>query len=172
MSISWKTCPNCFSDCAWSANHDSIFVTCFLVLPCTLHKCAYIGVTSSVSQVSCWVLLLLLCCAVLCCAVLCCAVLCCAVLCCAVLCCAVLCCAVLCCVVSQPDILLQNLDASTLQIYIQQLQDQFSKGHKINAVPEDQQVWADARSGTVHACFWYAVRSALVHESFDIMLLC
>ena len=83
--------------------------------------------------------------------------LCCAVLCCAVLCCAVLCCAVLCCAVSQPDILLQNLDASTLDIYIQQLQEQFSKGLKNDTVPEDQQVWADIRSKTIHPYFCCAV---------------
>ena len=94
----------------------------------------------------------------LCCAVLCCAVLCCAVLCCAVLCCAVLCCAVLCCFLT--PLLLQSLDASTLEVYIQQLQDQFSKAKKNDAVSEDQQVWADISFCTVNACCGCAVECA------------
>ena len=134
----------------------------------------------------------MLCCAVLCCAVLCCAVLCCAVMCCAVLCCAALLCpalrcAVLCCAcaalccpaqscLQHHFWVLQNLDASTLDTYVQQLQDQFSKGSKYDTNSEDQQVWNDAKFCIVIACFSCDVQnvSAVVklNQDFHMMLVC
>lgn len=61
-------------------------------------------------------------------------------------------CAVHCVFCESDTVLLQNLDASTLETYIQQLQDHFSKGTKYDSASEDQQVWADTRSCTVVAC--------------------
>ena len=49
-------------------------------------------------------------------------------------------CAVHCVFCESDTVLLQNLDASTLETYIQQLQDHFSKGTKHDSASEDQQV--------------------------------